>query len=51
MPMTPKEMQRVLLRHGFIHVKSNNGSHQKFYSPATNKTVILPIHVKELKND
>lgn len=49
MPMTPKEMRKLLLKNGFIHIKSNNGSHQKFYNPQTNRTVILPMHVKELK--
>ena len=29
MPMTPKEMIRLLEQNGFRYVKSNNGSHQK----------------------
>ena len=49
MPMTPKEMMRILLKNGFVHVKSNNGSHQKFFNPSTNRTVSLPVHSKELK--
>lgn len=28
MPLTPKEMIRLLLQNGFVYVKSNNGSHQ-----------------------
>lgn len=49
MPMPPKEMARLLLKNGFQHIKSNNGSHQKYFNPQTNTTVILPAHVKELK--
>ena len=48
MPLTPKEMIRLLLKNGFIHIKSNNGSHQKFYNPETNATVIVPLHSYEL---
>ena len=32
MPLTPKEMIRLLLQNGFVYVKSNNGSHQKYYN-------------------
>lgn len=49
MPLTPKEIIRMLLRNGFIHVKSNNGSHQKYFNPLTNITVAVPVRAKELK--
>ena len=49
MPLTPKEIIRMLLHNGFIHVKSNNGSHQKYFNPLTNITVAVPVHAKELK--
>ena len=49
MPMTPKEMIHLLMKNGFNHVKSNNGSHQKYYNPSTNVTVSVPIHCKDLK--
>lgn len=49
MPLTPKEIIRLLLQNGFIYVKSNNGSHQKYYNPHTNVTVAVPLHAKELK--
>ena len=49
MPLTPKEIIRMLLRNCFIHVKSNNGSHQKYFNPLTNITVAVPVHAKELK--
>ncbi|WP_304242189.1 hypothetical protein [Phascolarctobacterium succinatutens] len=32
MPLTPKEMIRLLLQNGFVYVKSNNGSHQKYFN-------------------
>lgn len=49
MPLTPKEMVRLLEKNGFVHVKSNNGSHQKFYNPRTKVTVTVPLHTRELK--
>lgn len=49
MPMTPKEMVTILKANGFKLIKSNNGSHQKLYNPATNTTVIVPMHSKDLK--
>ena len=48
MPLTPKEMIKKLKKAGFVHIKSNNGSHQKFYNETTNITVIVPVHAKEL---
>ncbi len=49
MPMTPKEMVALLKANGFKHIKSNNGSHQKYFNPVTNITVSVPIHCKDLK--
>ncbi len=48
MPMKPKDMIKLLLKNGFIHIKSNNGSHQKFINTETKKTVIVPLHSKEM---
>lgn len=48
MPMKPKDMIKLLLKNGFRHMKSNNGSHQKFFNSTTNKTVIVPLHSKEM---
>ena len=47
--MTPKEMIQLLMQNGFRHVKSNNGSHQKYHNPTTNITVSVPVHCKDLK--
>ena len=49
MPLTPKEMVNLLLHNGFVKVKSNNGSHCKFYNAKTSITVIVPMYAKDLK--
>ena len=49
MPLTPKEIIRLLEKNGFVYVKSNNGSHQKFYNPKTKMTIPVPLHARELK--
>ncbi len=43
MPMTPREMIKLLKKNGFVEVGSA-GSHRKLYNPDTNKTVIVPSH-------
>ena len=48
MPMTPRQIIRLLEENGFVYV-SANGSHQKFRDPATGRTVIVPVHPKDLK--
>ena len=39
MPMTPKQMIRLLEQNGFVLV-SANGSHYKYHNPTTNKTTV-----------
>lgn len=48
MPMTAREMLKLLKANGFEEI-SANGSHRKLYNRASNKTVILPYHSKDLK--
>ncbi len=48
MPMTPKEIIKLIEKNGFQFV-SSNGSHRKYKNPVTGKTVIIPYHSKELK--
>ena len=48
MPMSPKEMLKLLKENGF-NVISQNGSHLKLKNPETGKTVIVPYHSKDLK--
>ncbi|WP_302826673.1 type II toxin-antitoxin system HicA family toxin [Anaerofustis stercorihominis] len=48
MPMTSKEIIKLLKKNGFEEINSN-GSHRKLYNDKTKKTVIVPYHNKELK--
>ena len=48
MPMTPKEMEKLLTENGFRYIGSN-GSHRKYHNETTGKTVIVPHHSKDLK--
>lgn len=48
MPMTPKEMIKLLESNGFEYVRSN-GSHRLYRNKTTGKTTIVPYHNKTLK--
>lgn len=48
MPMTPKEMARLLMANGFVEICGNGGSHRKYQNPVTKKTIIIPFHNKDL---
>ena len=48
MPLTAKEMIKLLKKNNFVSI-SQNGSHIKLKNHATNTTVIVPYHSKELK--
>ncbi len=48
LPITPKQMMKLLKANGFELV-SSNGSHHKFKNPGTGKIVIVPVHSKDLK--
>jgi len=43
MNLSPKHLIKILEQNGFIF-KRSKGSHQLYYNPATNKTVIVPVH-------
>lgn len=43
MNLSPKYLIKILELHGFIF-KRSKGSHQLYHNPATNKTVIVPVH-------
>lgn len=47
MPMTPKEMIKLLEANGFIEIRQN-GSHKFFENKTTNKRTTVPYHSKEL---
>ena len=48
MPMTPKEVIKLLLANGFEQA-GFNGSHRKFVNKKTKRTVIAPYHNQSLK--
>lgn len=48
MPMTPREIVKLLEENGFEFI-SSNGSHRKYQSKVTGKIAIVPYHSKELK--
>lgn len=48
MPMTPKEMGKLLENNGFVLI-SSNGSHRKYQNPVSGKIAIVPFHAKDLK--
>lgn len=48
MPMTSKEIIKLLEKNGFISI-GQNGSHIKMRNPDTKRTVIVPYHSKTLK--
>ncbi|MCF6515538.1 addiction module toxin, HicA family [Lactobacillus sp. S2-2] len=49
MPMTAREMLKLLKKNGFISKRQNGTSHLIMYNPKTNVTIPVPIHSKELK--
>lgn len=48
MPLTSKEMLKLLKKNGFEKI-SQNGSHIKLRNEDTGITVIVPYHSKDLK--
>lgn len=48
MPMTAKQMIKLLKKNGFVEVKSGDGSHRKFKNYKTGKQTIVPYHSGDL---
>ena len=48
MPMTPRELVKLLESNGF-EIISQNGSHVKLRNSATNRQTIVPYHSKSMK--
>ncbi len=48
MPMTPKQMEKLLLKNGFIFDRQK-GSHRIFFNPESKRSAIVPMHSKDLK--
>ena len=47
MPMTPKQMGKLLKKNGYTIVLEG-GNHTKYINPTTKVTVMVPRHAKEL---
>ena len=47
MPMTAKQMIKLLKQNGFVELRQA-GSHKIFKNAETNRTVVVPFHVKDL---
>lgn len=48
MPMTPKQIMKLLKQNGFKEERQN-GSHKFFVNKETNKYTTVPYHAKTLK--
>lgn len=48
MPMTPKQMIKLLKQNGFYEDRQD-GSHKFFKNPETNRCTTVPYHSKDLK--
>ena len=48
MPISPKEMLKLLRENGFEEI-GQNGSHVKLKNQETGRTVVVPYHSKDLK--
>ena len=47
MPLTPKQMAKLLISNGFVEERQN-GSHKFFVNKETNKRTTFPFHCKDL---
>ncbi len=47
MPKKPKEMEREVLKDGWVF-KEQNGSHRQYVHPTKKGKVTIPFHAKEL---
>ncbi|WP_251616356.1 type II toxin-antitoxin system HicA family toxin [Pumilibacter muris] len=48
MPMTPREMVRLLKKYGFEEVRQNGTSHLQMKNPITGKQTTIPMHNRDL---
>lgn len=44
MPMTSKQMIKLLKKNGFTYIESGDGSHKKFKNFKTGRTTTVPDH-------
>lgn len=48
MPITPKEIEKLLIKNGFVFQRQK-GSHKIFYNSTNKRMVVVPMHAKDLK--
>lgn len=48
MPMTPKEMVKLLKANGFEEIRQPGTSHLRMRNPKTGKQTTVPMHNKDL---
>ncbi len=48
MPMTSKQMVKLLQKNGFVEASGGKGSYRRFTNPKTGKTTEIPYHSKDL---
>ena len=46
-PLKPKEVEKLLIKHGFI-LNHTVGSHRQYWNPVSRAHVTVPFHSKEL---
>lgn len=46
-PLKPKEVEKILLKNGFI-VNVSKSSHRQYYNPKTKAHATIPFHSRDL---
>lgn len=46
-PLRPREVERILTKHGFI-LNVTHGSHKQYFNPKTRAHVTVPFHTRDL---
>lgn len=46
-PLKPREVEKILLRHGFV-LNIQKGSHRQYFHPETKAHVTVPFHSKDM---
>ena len=49
MPLTPREMVKLLEENGFVELRQRGTSHKIMQNPQTGARTIVPMHSKDLK--
>lgn len=49
MPMTPKQLEKLILANGWIKVRQNGTSHAQYKKPGVPHLITIPFHSKDLK--